>query len=269
MKKIIAFIFVALSIFVVSLTTSCEYQSVKKLKVVVEKVQSECPISMGMMGDVLDVKYLPQSHEVQIYYNINKAVIDVDVLSQNKELLQNNVKLGFSKGEPRKLIEMIADANAGLKLVYKNASTSNKCEVSCSPEDLKEMIANPLSDAEINEMIIKNQLAIENSRCPYPVEVGVVMKKVVNEEGSIIYYAELDEEMYDIRAFKDPEVMTQMRASIEELFSDPMSVAHIKILNSLNKGVIYRYVGSNSGQKVDIAFTPNDLKAFDAEYALK
>ncbi|MBO7293961.1 MAG: hypothetical protein J6U65_00930, partial [Bacteroidaceae bacterium] len=122
MKKIITPIFMMMSILVMTLT-SCEDLSVKKLKTVIHKVQSECPMNMGMLGDVLDVKYLDDSHEVKIYYNINEEIIDIDAFNKNQELVQNNLKLAFATGDSRNLSEMIVKAHAGLRVVYKNASS--------------------------------------------------------------------------------------------------------------------------------------------------
>lgn len=267
MKKFITPIFMMMSILVMTLT-SCEDQSVKELKTVINKVQSECPMNMGMLGDVLDVKYLDDSHEVKIYYNINEEFIDIDAFNKNQELVQNNLKLAFATGDSRKLSEMIVKANAGLKVVYKNASSGRTCEVACSSEELKEMLARPLSETEIYEMIITNQVSMENARCPYAVEEGLMMQKVVDENGFIVYYADIDEDLYDISQLKHPEVMREMRSSVEEYFSEPMLERFITLLTSVNKGVIYRYVGNKSGETIDIVFTVDDLKTVGSNTTL-
>ncbi|MBR4297360.1 MAG: hypothetical protein IKT82_04120 [Bacteroidaceae bacterium] len=253
-----------MAILCIMTLTSCknENQAVKQLREIVNSAQSECPINAGVLGDLLDVRYLEEENVVKMYYNLNDGGFAIDAFNNNQELAKNNIKLACSIGDGRQLGDPIVKANARLMVVYKDAATGKTCEVSCSAEELKELQGKLYDETDMYEMLLQNQLSMENSRCPYAVDNGIMMTKVVDEDGFVVYYAELDEaSVAPIRQIKQSESMKLMRQFIEEYFADPTVNKMVQMLTAIDRGVIYRYVGNKSGEKLDLVFTVEDLKA--------
>lgn len=237
--------------------SSCENENVKRLKREIAVADKQCPVNMGMMGDMLSLKYNEQNKEVQLYFSLNDDMLSIDALKNNENMALQSMKLSFSKGESKEMLKQMIKAGAGLTIVYKSATSGKTFKVSLSLDDLKQMRDNPLSESEINTMLLENQLAMENSRCPYLVDEGMEMVKVADEGNFIVYYCRMDEDMYEISALQYAQ--DEIKKNMRDLFKDPLMRKQLGVIRSLGKGFVYRYYGDQSGEKVDISFTSDEL----------
>lgn len=240
--------------------TSCENENVKRLKHEIEVADKQCPVNMGMMGDMLSMKYDEKAKEVQLYFSLHDDMISIEALKNNEQMALQSMKLSFSKGESREMLKQMIKAGAGLSITYKSASTGKNFKVKLSLDDLKEIRDTPMTDVEVNRMLLDNQLAMENSRCPYLVDEGMEMVKAYDDGENIIYACRIDEEMYDISAFKYAK--DEIKQNMKEIFKDPLMKKQLGIIKSLDKGFVYHYYGDISGESVDIVFNNDELNRY-------
>ena len=127
-------------------------------------------------------------------------------------------------------------------------------------EELKEKLDKQLTQGDINEMLEENLVFTANSSCPYIVEEGLTMISVEDDGENVIYTAEVDEELYDIGLF----ILNKesCKQSIKEMFNDQSAQQEMKVFTSVNRGIVYRYVGNKSKKSIDITFTPIELKKY-------
>lgn len=230
-----------------------------QLALEIKEADKECPISLGMVGDLLSVKYDEETKTVKLYLSLNDEV-DIDALKENSDLQLATLKLSFSDGDSRELVEMIYDAGATMEVVYKSASTGKTYTVELTRDDLKDILDYEYSDREMAELTLANSVRMENAKCPYKVDEGLEMVRVYDSGDNVVYVAEADESVYDIDVMRENE--TGMKLAIAGLFTDPIVRNEIENYVTLDKGLVYRYVGKKSGDTFDLTFPPSELKLY-------
>lgn len=259
MKKLLFFLSIVAVILCVTLT-GCENENVKTLKREIEAADEQCPVNMGMMGDMLSMKYDEKTKEVQVYFSMHEDMLSIEALKNNEQMALQSMKLSFSKREQKELLDLMIKAESGLSVIYKSASTGQTFKVNLSVDDLKEIRDNPMTDEEINKMLLENLLAIENSICPHVVDEGLEMVKAYDDGENIVYACRVDEDMYDISALKYAQ--DEIKQNMREMFNDPSMKKELGIIKSLDKGFVYHYYGETSGESVDIVFTNDELNRY-------
>lgn len=105
-------------------------------------------------------------------------------------------------------------------------------------------------------------LTQKNKPCPYRADSGMILAAVVREENYIVYCYELDEEQYDIEDLREEtyrrgvDMLRQLRT--------PALAHDIGVMAENDMGLIFQYVGNNSGKTARIRFTPNEIKSLAA-----
>lgn len=242
------------------LVTSCENENEKRLKREIKAADSQCPANMGMMGDMLSVKYDEKAKDVLVYFSINEEIVSIEALKNNEQMTLQSTKLSFSKGESREMLRDMINAGASLSIIYKSASTGKNFKVHLSLDDLKEIEQSPMTERDVNKLLIENQLAIENSRCPYIIDEGMEMVKAYDDGANIVYDCRIDEDLYDMSSLKYAQA--EIKQNMKDIFKDPLMKKSFNTIKSLGKGLIYHYYGDTSGESIDIAFTNAELNRY-------
>ena len=96
------------------------------------------------------------------------------------------------------------------------------------------------------------------------VDEGMVQTKVSIVDDNVVYYYELDEDLYDIKTMKKMpvELKDGIREELKNLRRDPTIQRELQMLNSLGMGYMYRYYGKTSKDYVDVIFTPEELAVY-------
>ena len=115
MKKML----ILLSVVVASILVSCENENVAKLKSEIEAANEQCPMNMGMMGDILSLKYDEKAKEVQMYCSINGDLVSIEALTNNEQMVIKSMRLSVSGNQSSEMLKLIVDAGAGLSVTYK------------------------------------------------------------------------------------------------------------------------------------------------------
>lgn len=174
------------------------------------------------------------------------------------------LRLSFSKNESQEIIKDIINAKASLMLVCTSQTSDKIIKFEISYDELKDLLANPISDSEIEKQTIENKLYIENSRCPLKLEEGLTETKASLVDNYIVFYYEVDEEQYNIRELKlqQQELKRNLEDYLKSMGNDMIMQNELRMLVNQNIGYQYRYYGNKSKEYVDIIFTPEELKKY-------
>lgn len=118
-----------------------------------------------------------------------------------------------------------------------------------------------IEDVEDNAEIIeelKNEIAGANAICPSKIEEGMIWDKVYDNGSYVIYSYKLDEDLYTISTFTQSK--EEIKQNIIAMSDDPAFNQFLKLIIKNNRGLIYRYYGDTSNERVDIKFSVSELK---------
>lgn len=261
MKRISLIITLVISLLSI---TSCENGNVTKLKKEIHSVDAVCPISYGLGGDLISIKYHEKDNMVLMYYSLNEELSSHVFLKQNKDNMMKQFRLSLSHDNSRQMLKDIVNAKASLMVIYKTPSTGKTIKFTLPYEELKEIKDNPLSELEIKKMSLENRIVMQNLTLPAKVDEGMVQTKVSIVDDNVIYYYELDEDLYDIKSMKKmpTELKDGIRQELKSMRKDPTIQRELQLLNALGMGYMYRYYGKTSKDYVDVIFTSDELRKY-------
>ena len=261
MKRIHLILTLIISILAI---TGCQNGNVAKLKKEIAVANASCPINMGIGGDLLSIKYQENENRVILYYSVNEELGGGLFLKKNKDKFHQQFRLSFSKSESQQMLKDIVNAKASLMIIYKAPSSGKTVKFELPYEELREMRTNPMSDSEIQILTIENKIDVENSRCPYKFDEGIVVTKVSLVDGYIVWYYEMDEDLYDIKELKklQSELKENVRESLKGMRKDLTMQNELRMLVNQGVGYQYRYYGDKSKSFVDVIFTPEELSKY-------
>lgn len=241
------------------LTSACGGDPNKaNLKREIENADKDCPISMGIGGDIISMKYDEQQNMVKLYFSINEELSSIDAMKKNDKILKQTLRLSFSNSDFATNLAMMEKAGAGLELTYKGSSSGKSHSVSITPEEVKELSKSKLTDLEIKQMTLENQLIMQNSQFPQDLGDGLQIVKVFDNGDNIVYEYRVEESTNDISVIE--ENIKQLRKEImKDFFKDPSIKNEASTLCQLGKDLTLRYVGDKSGKSVDVTFTTDEM----------
>lgn len=261
MKKIIIIIGFVFSLL---LLAGCVDGNKTKLKKEIAVANVDCPINMGIIGDLLSIKYQEKENRIIMYYSINEEVGGGVFLQKNKEKLHQQFRLSFSKSESQQMLKDIVNAKASVLMVYKAPSSGKTTKFELPYEELKELQTNPMSDHDIQRIMIVNKIDVENARCPYKSDEGMTTTKVALVDNFIVYYYEMDESLYDMEDIRRQASYLKEadESNLKNMNNDLYIQNELKLLVNQNIGYKYRYYGNKSKKYVDIDFTSDELSKY-------
>lgn len=229
----------------------------KVLKEQIESGKKHCPMSLGMAGKLTTMSYDESKREVKFVITLNKQISDVKDLQQDPESARQAMRLALQKGNMKKLLEMMVDAEASLNITYKNRGSKDEFTLNFSAAELKEILDNPMSEEETNKLSLQNQINSEKKRLPYKIERGLNVVGIEDNGSSLVYKCEVDEDLYDIDEMANSK--DELKENMRKMMKDPAMRQQAEVLSSLNKGFEYNYSGKSSGKNVVVAFTADEL----------
>lgn len=235
--------------------TSCGESKLQKM---VESTNSECPISIGELGEATEISL--EDGYVVFTYAINEAYADIDALSENPETIKSGVVSALVQSS-KDMFKLMKEEHAGLKLKYIGKTSKKTFTMELSPEEcvsILDSVEKGTSDSPLD--ILKNQIATTNVQCPMTVAEGMVIHELTLEGDYVVYYVNVDESMYDMEEMEANKYQSKIdiMSSLTD-GSDP-SVSHfIKSCTNADKGVAYKYIGSSSGKSFQINISKEEL----------
>ncbi|MFA6779144.1 MAG: hypothetical protein WCU80_05100 [Paludibacteraceae bacterium] len=227
-----------------------------KLKIEIAVANKKCPIDMGAIGQISKITY--DGKDVAYFFEVNEPLINVEALKSNQDLLMQSVRSQFvnPKGDIKTLLNLVVDAGANLKFVYKGNTTGNTAECFLSASEIKSIMSGEnLNDGEVSKL--ESIIKISNAQLPQNIGDGLVLEKMTMEGPDVFYNYMLDTTLVDISVINAE--ISIMKATILESLKQETSV--FMFLNSCvdeKKNLVYRY-RTPAGETADVRVSVDEL----------
>ncbi|MDE6792696.1 MAG: hypothetical protein K2J48_06410 [Muribaculaceae bacterium] len=245
-----------LMVVMVIAMAACGGRNDRLLKAQIESGQKHCPMNLGMAGKLTGMSYDDETGEVGFVITLNKKG-NVKELQDDAETAKGTLKVALQQGDMKKLVDMMVDADASLKVVYKERGSKDEFEVKFSNAELKDIKDNPLSEQDVNKLLLDQQIKMEKNKIPYKVEKGLTVSAIEDNGEALVYVCDVDEDLYELDDMGNAK--DELKENMRKMMRDRTMRKQAEILASLNKGFEYHYVGNKSGKKVIVAFTGAEL----------
>jgi hypothetical protein len=240
---------------VVMLLAGCLAEN--KLKLAVETANRMCPVSMGAAGDLESIDY--EDGMVVYTLAINEQMANIAAMRENPEVMKRTVISNFINPSPELKVmhDLILDANASVKYVYKGKDSGETFEMMFTADELKTAEDNTglTADDKLNA-----DIEATNMQLPMTVDEVTILKSLSVEGNYVVYLYQIDESMVELNAIKDN--IETFKGNVKESLKDggPVVQAFISKVLEAGKNIKYRYVGNETGQRVEFVFSTDDLK---------
>lgn len=247
-------IFLTTLVALVALVPSCGESKLQKM---VEASNMECPISMGMLGELTSIEL--EDGNVVFYCSVNENVVNIDFLNENPDMMKRNAAMMFKNptGDIKKMFDALEEENSGLILSYKGKSSGKIASISLSRKEIVEL--GNSTDEKDPEAILEAQVETTNAQCPMQIASGMVITHLSIEGDYVVYNVECDESLYSIAAIRSNKVQAKQGIKNSIDLSDPTMVVFIKICKDAEKGIAYKYIGDTSEETCVIKISLSEL----------
>ena len=172
----------------------------------------------------------------------------------------------------KKIFELIVEAGAKLKIVFVGNYSGRETSFTLSNNDIQDILEGNVNlnldedafleedahnDGSLSLTSLKEEISAYNDMCPLQVDEATLSTGLVLEGNSVVYLYTLDEDY--ISAADLQASYSQMKATIRANL--PQALDFVQLCVACQKKLVYRYIGSDSGQVVNITFTLAELSA--------
>ena len=238
--------------------TACQTKG--RLAEIAEQANKQCPISMGMSGNIVSVEFDGED----IVYNavLNDEIVDIDLMEANKEMAKRGALQIFAN--PSKDIKVMVDelksAQAGMKIVYKSAAKNKTFTLKLSLEEITNALSNPEAQVDPEEYL-KNQIEMTAQSYPEELGDGMTLTALVEEGNNLVYICELDENVITVADIEESRSAAEesLRQTLAEIANDPAAKMFVRSCIETGRNICYRYVESKSGKSTEFVIDPREL----------
>ena len=230
-----------------------------KLQQTVESINQECPMSLGIAGDMTSVLW--EDGNVVITCQMNEDLLNLTKLKESPAVLKESAlsMCRNATGDLAELISLLSNENAGLILKYKGISSGTVVSAVISRKDLEE--AASTKDSEKNPLeFLETQVNVTNSQLPMQIADGMTIIGLSIEGGYVVYDVDVDEDLYSIASIEmnKKEVKQELKRNLSQ--PDASLQSFIAACKNADKGIAYRYMGDISGNSCMIKIASYELE---------
>lgn len=255
MKKFFPY-FAAMAVIALALT-SCQTKG--RLAEIAEEATKQCPISMGMTGNIVSIEF--DGEDMVYNIDVDETFVNLDVLEANKEQSKTGALQVFVNPDEsvREMVKELKSADAGLKMKFKGRTSGKTVECYLSIDDINAVLDNPQAAGNPDDLLMQS-VNVTNAQCPMPLGNGLVMNRVEVEGDNVVYFYDTDEDIISLDQLEQNREQA-MQSLRQELFtsSDPTVSQFLKLCKNARKNVVYRYCGSTSGNTVDFTISQTEF----------
>jgi len=259
MRKNVSMLLTAAIVVMTLLMASCKEDS--RLKRSIQEAKKECPVSIGMAGEMTDISYDEATNTVVIHYLMDEKLFNIDVMRKNTELLKEMAygTMATAEGSFKQALDEMLGSGANLKLCWKGKESGKEMEFTLTSEEINkarksgEAYANPLK-------MLENAISVTNQQAPMAVDEATTMTKLSIQGDFATYEYQIDETKVPFHKLVD--MRDQMKENMRNaVFNnpDPAFKDFINLCKKANKGIAYKYVGMQSGNTCTIEFSLSEL----------
>lgn len=238
---------------------SCD-SSKKELQANIEAANKECPIDLGMVGEISSMEFDEDEDEVVMTMTISKDMpLKISALNKLKNTLKRTMMGNWAKSESGiELMKEIAKADSKITLVMQTEDTNENIRIKVSKDEVKDLAEgkiDPISPRDLLEIFVTST----NAQCPMQIDEFTILSMVSLEGSNFVYNYSVDENSVSIDAIEQNKAA--IKANLKQALSapDPMMKQMISVCKEANTGISYRYVGDTSGSVCIIKYSPSEL----------
>ena len=238
---------------------SCD-SSKKELQAGIESANKECPMNLGMVGEISSMEFDEDEDEVIMTMTISKDMpLKISALNKLKNTLKRAMMGNWAKSATGlKLMEEIAKADSKIKIVMRTENTDDKIKLKIYKGYIKNFAdgyKDPISPRDLLEIMVTST----NAQCPMQIDEVTILSSVSLEGTNVVYNYSLDEDVVTMDAIEQNK--TSIKSNLKQALSapDPTMKQMISACKEANTGISYRYVGNTTGNVCVIKFRPSEL----------
>lgn len=222
------------------------------LKEVAGTLNSLCPVSVGITGEITSAKC---SDEIlTLTYSVNELTMNFDVVEKNMELWKRSLVLNFKNTENENLrlaTELLQKENKDLRLVYTSKQTGKVLTIYITPKDIAAAASlTPLQ-------LLEDEISMGNLQLPLQL-TGMTMESMKIEGENVVYTFNVDETTVSIEALN--QAKEQVKASIMQTAKNDLKTKlFAEKVKKAGKSIRYKYIGTTSGQTCIIVIYNSEL----------
>lgn len=238
---------------------ACKKES--KLQQSVRLANNQCPVSIGIAGDMTAITYDEQTNTVIIDYLMNEKYFNIDAMKKNTELLKENVYslIATAEGDLKTMTEELLAADASLTLRWTGKESGKTVDITLTSKEIKaaresgEAFANPLKALE-------SAIEVTNAQTPMKVDDATTMTSLTVVGDYATYEYTIDDSVIPFHKVLDQKEILKANIRQNALTNpDPALKEFINLCKKANKGLAYKYISSRSGDSFIIEFPVDEL----------
>lgn len=246
MKRTNALLSVLVLIFLTA-AISCGNSDRNRLRLNVEQLNAECPLSMGDIGVMESSRYNTDKNIVTFTYALSDENLNLKGLAQASEH-QKLVLGAFLRTDGKEILDMLVKADASLELVYKAMQSRDSVSVTLWPDELKEM-AETQNEVLDDRSQLEHIVAISNAQCPQVIDEGITLTSARLEGDFMVFYYTYDSDMMTIDSSLVDELKSAMKQELAAEMAQPAGESQLKLMKQCGMG--FRYIYSPSGSDAE------------------
>lgn len=236
------------SVIMVFALVSCYGRN--RLELLVDKMNEECPVSAGVIGEVTGFEI--EDNNVLVTLMVNENILNVEALKSNPDLMHNNIMIGFQNPTPEmeELVDELRRCKAGLAYRYVGNVSGEEATVSLTSDEIKSLSKS--RGFKDPDAVLDAQISVTNAQLPMQLDEMTVMTKLLREDDCLVYCYDVDENLLtldDLDASGD--FMEQMLIDELRVAKDrPESKQFFEACKLADVDIAYRYRGTLTGRTI-------------------
>lgn len=243
--------------FVLTLISCGEDKQRAAIRQSVEAWNSTCPYNIDQYSTMTAIEL---NNDTIVYTVVSsEEIVNVSYMSKNDTTIRKLIKINLFRQEnkrERNQLVKIADCGLWIKWIYLGQKTNERYAMLLSPEEISSGLDSPMSQKEMNDVMLQMMLEMEKNQGSSEIGKGMVLKESRLNDNAVVYLIEVDEQYYDIGMFKG--VAPETKKEISHFLSSQKSL--ISAMINTNRELIYKYVGNRSGKSFPLVFSVSDLE---------
>ena len=243
------------------LLVSCNEQK-KELKIMVENMNRECPISLGDDGAINSIMLYGETIEMKFASNESDA--PVSSLSNHPQELKEYLCIQLTRKALKKLVDRIVAAGVDFRVVFVGMQTGEKAEFTIVPDELKNATDKYSNMSEQQKLIVAMYIG---TKVKLPIAIDNTTKLVgLSLDSDALKYkfevndAETGQNLDSSISFIKYVTLSQMANSLKGGIIGEKNRRFYQALISCNQGAEYEYHELQTGKSMSFRVSTDEIR---------
>lgn len=241
-----------------SSSTPQQVEAQNALREQVASFNNDCPMDMGIMGELSKLTYNESDAEVVMTISISKALpLKIEALNECKNTLKRSMLGNWVKStDVVNMMKLIAEAGSRFAIVFRSGHSQGKVKIDVSEKELNDLIEGKVDPVSPREML-SIMVMTTNAMCPQQIDEYTTLSSASIEGENFVYNYSVDEFAMDSIFANQSWLKDNIRQQLSS--NDPTISQVVAICKQAGVGIRYKYAGDTSGRVCTIEFRPSEL----------